>query len=521
MSQQTIKIELYNTLARVPKEDTISTSLVESCLFLYVSKMIKMGKQRIYVQDRFPLYWKSEEGDIFFPRGLLDILPQEVFEIDSKETKELPDIKVEDLDDQEIATILQPESGFDLRDDQVMAIKKILLFRRGIAQLATGAGKTEIMAALLKLFNKHFGYYPKTVIIVPTNHLAGQTKKRLSKYKIPIVDYREYRDISASPVFVTHPKALQNDILRNPKVLENVKVMIYDEGHHLKAESWHSLHRALPNLEYSIALSASAVDPDRVTCRNLYEFTLDEALIIGATGRVLVNIPPSYYIKKGILAMPVVFKLYHPANEKLQGRWDKSLEAASRNALLANAAAFFAKYNRKVLILVNTTNHAFLLLEKFADLGYADQVRAAFGGGRNFKWVSYDPYIVPDYEDVFDLFDEGKIKILIGTSHLDEGFDVPNLDVCILGGGGKKDRKIIQRLGRMMRKTKTGKYGYVVDFTDHENPMLRKHSYARSRYYRKLIGIPEQYIFEGITFPEMKKLFFQLEEIDPNQEPQE
>ncbi|AWD93065.1 ATP-dependent helicase [Bacillus phage vB_BceM-HSE3] len=694
MTQHTtlkLKVLVYNNHCKVLKQEPVSYEATKRYLTLKVNKLIKIGKKFENVTEDCKLYWEDPEGNLIFPRGLLDVMPKDFLDADhSNEVKTLADITLDQLDPDMITTILQPESGFDLRIDQVTAIKKIMLFKRGIAQLATGcftgdtrvklldgstptlkelseikdwndyvisasegqtgvysttvgqgcwarktrtnadiieltfnddstlkctpdhnfillngqikeaqyltsedtlltpslnsgligfnnhlsvksikragtqdvydlevtntgvfmvqtssnkgifvknSGKTEIMSACLKLMNEIYGHYPKTLIIVPTSHLAKQTVKRLSKYGIPIEDYRSTRDINSVPVQVTHPKSLANDIKKNPDILKDIKVMMWDEAHHNQSDTYRSVYENAYNLEFSVALSASAIDFDKLSGTELHKFVPDEALVIGTSGRVLVNIPPSYYIKQGILATPVLCQLEYEHSEMLSSKrkshWGKNLEATGRINLVAQSASYMAMKNRKILILVNTINQANLILTKLADLGTAKLARVGLGSNSNLKWVD-EPQevtrrqkltdgtfakriekvnIVAESEDIYEMFDNGDIKILIGTSHLDEGFDVPNLDVAILGGGGKSQRKTIQRIGRMLRKTKTGNYGYVIDFTDKGDKVLSKHSRDRLKLYRKIIGVPEHFIFEKMTLVDMKKKFLELEEL--------
>ena len=81
-------------------------------------------------------------------------------------------------------------------------------------------------------------------------------------------------------------------------------------------------------------------------------------------------------------------------------------------------------------------------------------------------------------------FREGKIKVLIATSILDEGVDIPNIDVLVLAGGGKSSIATLQRVGRGLRKGGTVDRLYIVDTIDFQQHHLLKHSMQRLEDYK-------------------------------------
>lgn len=514
-----VNLEVYNNYAKVSKDDDYSFITAKSYFSLPREIKKKVFGKFVVRKEIFRLHQINKDKDMIIPRGLVEIAPPEYFNITSKEYSVLDTGGLESINDNDIAEILQPESGFDLRSDQVTAIKKAYLLKRGILQLATGAGKTEIAAGLMKLLERQHGHFPKTLMIEPTLHLVKDTVKRLNKYNIPATAYGSHRDIDASEVILTHPQSLTNDVLKDPDLLKDVKMIIFDEGHHLQSDTWFNLMESLHNVEYSISLSASIINPDRIGSTDLKDYTINEALAVGGSGRLLLNIPPSYYIRKGILATPVVFQLHNPANEPCEDetKWHQKvknrLESAQRSGLGARTAGYLASLGRKSLIFVSTKTHAKRLMEIMTNMGF--DCRCSFGGGTYLKWNQRTSEIenVTSKEDSMEKFKAGEFKILIATSHLLEGADVPNLDCIVVLDGGKKLRKMIQEIGRGIRKTKTGKYAYIIDFTDHMDNVLFRHSQERLYLYREVIQVPDGLIYENISFPELKRVFLELENL--------
>ena len=138
-------------------------------------------------------------------------------------------------------------------------------------------------------------------------------------------------------------------------------------------------------------------------------------------------------------------------------------------------------------------------------------VRCSFGGGIYYKYNTETDKVekCKKDEDVKGQFDRGDCRVLIGTSHIYEGADIPNLDSVILVDIGRSSRKYIQGVGRCLRRTKTGRYAHIIDFTDAQNPILSYHSLLRRKMFTNLIGSSN--IYDNISFEEFKKLFAMLE----------
>ena len=484
-------------------------------------KLINTLTQYLVIVDKsdrdnpkvLPLYEIDTNGDLLIPIGLLKFIPESVSRINVA-NQDIPNEFNIDYDE-----IAHSFGDIVLRDDQLVAIRKMLLIRRGIMQLATGSGKTEIMAGFLMGLNKICGYIPDTMILEPTLLLVRSTVKRLKKYGINAKAYSSNRG-KLSGVIVTHPASLNNDLDKNPKLLETLKVFLSDEGHHLQADTWNHLINSCSNIEFSIAMSASVINPNRLPIKELGRLDYHEALVLGATGDVIMNVPPSFYIQKGILANPILFRLANPADEYCKKNYDwhqirkNRLESEYRTQLVAKCSAFFASQGYKSLILVGTKEHAYRILKLIHEYGLGNLCRCSFGGGSYYKWDSdkSEASICKD-ENTMEGFESGLFKIFIGTSHIYEGADIPNLDAVVLSNAGKTLRKVIQGIGRAIRKTKTGKYAYIIDFTDHFDKILSSHSRSRREMCTSIIGVEPNHIYDSCSFETFKQKFCELEEI--------
>lgn len=407
--------------------------------------------------------------------------------------------------------------GITLRKEQLIALRKILYFKRCLIQMATGSGKSEILCAYVKVLSLVNGTNMTVLLMEPTIKLIDDIYRRFNKYNIPIVKYSDNRSIVKNCVNICHPLSLGNDLDRDHRLLEDVEVLLADETHHLASETFRTPTYSMNNLMYSIGVSASAISQDNVDCKDISRFSYNEALVIGATGPLVLNVSAKHLIESGSLAKPVLLMIDNPANESLNkndiANWSKvslvRLESEYRTQLVVDSAKFFHSIGRKSLILVRTKRWAESMLKLFYELGLSNYVRASFGGG---VFIGYNgSEFFNDKDDVFKKYGSGEYTILIGTSHLYEGVDVPDLDTIILAYGGKGERLQIQGLGRVLRKTKTGIYAYIVDFTDDNDLVLSKHSRMRMKRYKELIGIPDEHIFYGISVSDIPEIFNSLE----------
>src|SRR5690606_9995040 len=87
-------------------------------------------------------------------------------------------------------------------------------------------------------------------------------------------------------------------------------------------------------------------------------------------------------------------------------------------------------------------------------------------------------------EEVLDDMKEGRLKVLIATSILDEGVDVSGINCLWMAAGGKSFRQVLQRIGRGLRKKDDGSGLEVYDFLDYTQKHLIKHTQERYTYYK-------------------------------------
>lgn len=491
----------------------------------YLASFGQKGKKLKTVRELRKLYTETQNS-IHFSRGLLTLIPTSEYRVSYQVPEEYksPDISLE-----EIRNTLKT---FPLRDDQCIAVRKCLFARRGVIQMPTATGKSAIITSVIKILqDANPGL--KALVIAPTLSTVENIETSFKENDMNFSTFgHPSTRITADITTALVPSLIRFSQKNNNKsFLKDIGLIIYDECHHLKCDTWNELNSLLPNVEYAFGFSALSIDPIEVTMPDIRGVSYDTALIVGSAGRVLMHMDPSYYIKNRIIAQPIVFRLSNQI--KLPDGFDETdypklvkegIMQESRTELIANTVKLFSDYGRKVLILVSEKEHAFLLSKVLLNKGIVAH-GMSFGAGIGYTIDSKSGFqctlfgdINPTYKkekslEVLNKLKNGEINVLIGTSHLDEGVDISSLDVTILAGGGKKDRRIIQRLGRVLRKSKTGKYAYLIDFTDEGSYVLQKHSHERRQLYLETINIPQELVFDNIDLNTLETKFKKLEGI--------
>jgi superfamily II DNA or RNA helicase len=64
--------------------------------------------------------------------------------------------------------------------------------------------------------------------------------------------------------------------------------------------------------------------------------------------------------------------------------------------------------------------------------------------------------------DILSKFKSGEIECIVAPKILDEGVDVPEADLAIILASSKTRRQFIQRIGRVVRKKKDGRFAKII-----------------------------------------------------------
>lgn len=349
-----------------------------------------------------------------------------------------------------------------LRDYQEYVVDKAIRAKRGILQLATGAGKTKIACSIISRLGL------KSIFFVHTHFLLSQAKtelenvlgesvgqigggivdiknvsvamiqttiKAFGKEYIPSVEdedsEQDFTDING-----------KEDLIK--QLLQDVDVVFFDECQFVAAESFYIIANAC-NAYYKYGLSATPYRSDK-----------KDPMIIAALGQIVARVTASYLIKRGFLTKPKIhfFKIgNNNQNDKRKYPTvykENIVESIERNNKIVFATKRLIEKNRSVLILVQQISHGELLQKLFQNEG----IDVEFVSGINDT---------KKREREVQRLKNKQSLCLIASTIADEGLDIPSLDAVILAGAGKSPSKELQRVGRALRKFTRDNILYEID----------------------------------------------------------
>jgi len=363
-------------------------------------------------------------------------------------------------------------------DYQLDAVKTALTKESGILFMATNAGKTEIGSAIIKALVRRV-----VLLVVPKKILLKQTRETLAERlgTVPEAigtigngrfDPKEITVAivnSVTPIKSAKSKRSKrkNDILR--KYLKTVDCIFLDEGHHAKATTWSRLMSATVNAQYRYVMSGTPFTGD------------NDLLVEAAAGPVICEIRNDELIKRGVSAKPTV-RLLTVDKPDLEGKdaiddghFDAVYKAGIvhneyRNKLIAREALAYQKQGKSVIILIRILAQGTELMRLLAG-----KAPAAFAHGKMHD---------DEQSEIVDWYKAKPGRIMVGSSIFDEGVNIPQMNALIVGDGGKSLRAVLQKVGRSIRKKKTGANVVdIVDFADCTHHWLAKHALDRFDIY--------------------------------------
>lgn len=457
--------------------------------------------------------YSPPESDYPIPDELTSILMLDEYEdkryvvhgLKSVIIKECNSIGIECRDDTNIEglSVEYPEissnilEGITLRKYQVEGISSALAHKQGIVQVHTGGGKTEMMIGVSKYLLDNSDM--NILLCVPTTNLLYQTYERMMKRGISESDIsllgdgntiNPSRRILISTVQSAYQRLDNYEDYMN--WLSNVNCLMMDEAHHSKCRTWSTLiDRVAP--DYLLGFSAEPFHRDK-------NHIVSDLILRGLIGPVIHRVTIDYLVAHGYLSKPYVLavdskysgSLYKVIDWKIVNK-SGIVQNTLRNNLIRDISSILVDEGKKPLILVQQIAHGQHIAKIISEMGY--NVIMMTGGMSVSVFCAgniIDRYTDDDNQVIRD-FNEGKIDVLIGTSTLDEGVDIPSLSAVILAGGGKSRLKTLQRIGRGLRPKAGDNTTVIIDFRDNFNVVTISHFKQRKSSYDEL-GMPVYYI---------------------------
>lgn len=285
-------------------------------------------------------------------------------------------------------------------------------------------------------------------------------------------------------------KVKKQDAIRAQTValLSKFELVILEEAHEASGAGFYGIMSHCINAHYRLALTATPFMKDDQEAN---------MKLMAVAGPVGIKVSEEMLIDRGILAKPFFKyrKPLTPAAKLFRGTaWASAyrlgvVEYESRNDAIVAEAVMGKSYGLTTMCLIQHKAHGETLARKMTAAG----LRVEFIYGES------------DHETrkrQLRKLADGMLDVLIGSTILDVGVDVPAVGMIILAGGGKAEVALRQRIGRGLRKKKLGpNVAFVVDFMDTSNDHLRGHYIQRRAIVEGTKGFGENVIADGAEFP--------------------
>lgn len=486
-----MKITLGNTWARVSEQTPEELQLLQNRLTfaerqqdaVVVTEFLRKNKQPHFLSGLLPL---------------LDGLDYTLVDKRTKVNINVPEIGTDLLE------------GITLRQYQSHAIRKCLMWKRGILWVPTRGGKTEIFAGLTKILTHSDEFKGNVLIVTPDRMLMHQTYDRLVLRGVDdigkIGDKLKQTNNRVSVGIIDTLYNMARDERYND-FFKSINCIVIDEVHHLSSDSYQFLAERCSHTEYTIGVSGTPFKGGESNLSNS-----SDAVLIGYFHQVIMQVTTQFLIDNGYIAEPNVFYLSYTMEtkpaffikdyHKVYNRF--IVKNKERNSLAAKIAVRLSNLDFSTLISVVRLEHGFILLDLIAEhLPETIFVSAKFGILSKYtkelykeleqdfsvSTFTHDDNKYIQYPEDFPYeswFSEKRYKVLIGSSVFDEGRDLPTLDgIILMGAGGKSEVKNIQRPARALTKSASTSRVYIIDFDDLHHPYLKNHSELRRQSYER------------------------------------
>src|SRR5210317_938736 len=403
---------------------------------------------------------------------ILPVLEQQGYDVTLNDLREYEtDFQLEPVHEDSFADILWPEghpvagTPIKLRDYQVETINNFLTNPQSLQEIATGAGKTLMTAALSKSVEN----YGRSVVIVPNKSLVTQTEEDYVNMGLDVgVYYGERKEFGKTHTICTWQSL--NIMLKNTKnavaevtigeFLEDVVCIMVDEVHMAKADALTTLLTGVMS-HIPIRWGLTGTVPKE---------KFESVGIVCSIGPVINQISAKELQDKGVLAechVNVVQMIDTMVHTNYQSELKYLLEDKGRLDYISSLCSSI-KDTGNTLILVDRIAAGNELASRIPDSVF---VSGSTKGAERKQ----------EYDEV----STATGKVIIATYGVAAvGINIPRIFNLVLIEPGKSFVRVIQSIGRGIRKAEDKDFVQVWDVCSTAK-FSKRHLTERKKFYRE------------------------------------
>lgn len=350
-----------------------------------------------------------------------------------------------------------------LRDYQYDVINRFLENPQSLQEVATGAGKTITTATLSHLCEP----YGRTMVIVPNKSLVVQTEEDYINLGLDVgVYFGDRKELNKTHTICTwqslnvlDKNSYDSDTLTLAEFCEGVVAVIVDEVHQAKADVLTKLlTQNFKNCAIRWGLTGTIP-------KEAWEFQG----ILASIGPVIGNISAHDLQEKGILAQLHIDVLQTNDVQVFRSYADEYtwlVTDSNRIAWIASKVKEWSQ-NGNTLVLINRIDTGNKLMELLPDAVFIN-------GGVKLN----------ERKEEYDEVHSSDGKIIVATYGVAAvGINIPRIFNLVLVEPGKSFVRVIQSIGRGIRKAKDKDFVQIYDITS-TCKYAKRHLTERKKYYK-------------------------------------
>lgn len=353
-----------------------------------------------------------------------------------------------------------------LRPYQRTAYNHAMRYENGLLWMATGSGKTEILAALVASLPTRW------LFVVHRKGLMHDAAARIEKRtgivcgKIGDGLWELDHRVTVS-TFQTLSKALK---LKDRAKQKEVKTfmaqqggLICDEAHTTGADTFFKVAMAAKNAYWRLGLSGTPLA--RGDKKSIFT--------VACLGPVIWRLRADTLIDAGYLARPLIRMIeveQYSDKPTWQGVYgDLIVKSKERNRIVCKMAIAAEK---PCLLFVKQVSHGREITKSLQRCG----LNAAFVWGEKGTMQR---------QEAVKALERADLDVLVCSVIFQEGVDIPSLRSVVMAAGGKSVIATLQKIGRGMRKAKGKTHFEVWDILDRGSDWTAKQARKRKSTYEK------------------------------------
>ena len=351
-----------------------------------------------------------------------------------------------------------------LRDYQVTSVNNFISNPQSLQQIATGAGKTITTATLSHLCEP----YGRTIVVVPNKSLVEQTEEDYINCGLDVgVYFGDRKELGKTHTICTWQSLNILDkrnkdgraVLSLAEFLEDVNAIIVDEVHQAKAEVLKNLlTRNLRNAPIRWGLTGT-VPKEQVEFQS----------ILASIGPVIGHVTAKELQDKGVLSNCHV-NIAQLMDTQAHSNYQEELKY-----LVTNKDRI--EYIAKMMNSIRETGNTLILVDRIS----AGEELAKLIPGSTFVSGAVK---VKDRKETYDTIREGTNEVIIATYGVAAvGLNIPRIFNLVLLEPGKSFVRVIQSIGRGVRKAKDKDFVQIWDVTS-TCKYAKKHLTERKKFYK-------------------------------------